>query len=72
MARQTKDKKRILDDQLAFNFEENTVEHYYIEKPKRKEKMVELVKLIFRKQFVAVKISHKQRRHHGYTKKDRK
>ncbi len=63
MARLTKDKKRVLDDQLAFNFEENTVEHYYIEKPKKeKEKSIKQNKIVFRKKFVAIKKSHKQRK----------
>jgi len=58
MARQTKDKKRILIDQLTFNFEENIVEHYYKTKQKEENKKP---KLIFRKTNVVLKKSHKQR-----------
>jgi len=67
MRRLTKDKRKVLDDQLAFNFEENTVEHYYIEKPiKKVEKTQEKVKKIFKKEFVAIKKSHKQRKKRRY------
>ncbi|MBR6778764.1 MAG: hypothetical protein IKM43_01240 [Clostridia bacterium] len=62
MARQTKDKKRVLIDQLSFNFEENIVEHYYKEVKKKEEKEIEKVKIIFRKEFVAIKKSHKLRK----------
>ena len=73
MARLTKDKKRILDDQLAFNFEENTVEHYYIEKPKKKiEKIIKPKKKVFRKEFVAIKKSHKKRKQHGFDSRKNK
>jgi len=62
MSRLTKDKKRVLIDQLAFNFEENIVEHLNKEVKKKEEKKIEKVKTVFRKEFVAVKLSHKTRK----------
>ena len=59
MARQTKDKKRILIDQLTFNFEENIVEHYY--KTKQKEENKEKIKTKFSKTNAVLKKSHKQK-----------
>ena len=62
MSRLTKDKKRVLIDQLSFNFEENIVEHYY---KKLKEEKIEEQKFVFKKENVAIKITNKKRKHHG-------